>query len=233
MTLFSLPHYSYVGKKSFTDNFATSGTPVPGPYLLGARDGTAWTNPARLTSPIGVFGTQSGAGSTDDSIALINSSNTSFAPDQKGSITIYKDPTLINSGFHEVEVLLRGTMTSNNTQMYECNLSYGTGTGDAGDVSYQQIVKWLGPFNSYTFLSEVNAAPHPVNGAIFIAQIVGNTITTYLDNGAGPVFIQSTDITQGGTVVAYNSGQPGFGMFQQGDGINNKYGITSFTAIEI
>jgi hypothetical protein len=194
---------------SYSTNFNTNESPIS---ESGAwrNNGIDWT---AVTVANGfAFGAQpSGSPAFDDSISVLSG----FPPDQSATAVIHVDGTL-NSGTHEVEILLRFSISPHDAHGYECNLSFGPTS------SYTEIVRWNGPLGSYDYVNRSNSvAPH--EGSVLSATIVGNIITVTLDG----VVINTTDITSiGGTV--WTTGNPGMG-FWHGDNAPH-YAFTSFSA---
>jgi hypothetical protein len=178
---------------------------------------------ATVTSPNRAVGTQPGGQVlSGDSFAYLSR----FNPNVSAQATIYKDPTIDTiTGEHEIELLLRMVDTSTTSCGYECNMS------SVG--AYSQIVRW--DPTSFTYLAgqfSSSFSPAPVTGDIFIATIVGGTITTYISrlSGGGPVQLQqATDNT-------YPDGQPGIGMWlADAAQVANqpKFGFTSYSVKQI
>jgi hypothetical protein len=126
----------------------------------------------------------------------------------------------INTGCtHEVEILLRWSDSAHNAHGYECNLAY--------NGAYAEIVRWNGALGSYTYVApQGSGGPGAVHdGDVFSAQIVGNTITTYL-NGKQINSATDTTFATGNPGIAFYRGASGCGSF--GD-----YGFTSFVATSL
>ena len=183
--------------------------------------GTGWTQVT--TTPGRAFGTQTGSGAIDDSIAILT---VPFAANQKVSCVVHKAGTLSGTGFREVECIGRavgGTAYGR----YECNLAFD---GQYADIVY--LAASL-PNPGYIFLNSNPGAggPGSVNdGDIFSATFIntpsGILITSYLN---GVQIQQATDT--GNNLL---TGQPGMGFYIQNNGgsgiVNSEYCISSWEA---
>lgn len=169
--------------------------------------GTSWT---KITTANGMAqGSQAvpRANHYDDSYAVLSG----FGPDHRASAVIHKGSSVDSSCAHEFEILLRWSDSATSAKGYEVNLNF--------DGSYQQIVRWNGPYGDFTVLGG-NAYRALKEGDTFEAAIVGNVITTYV-NG-----IQVSQVTDN----TYTSGNPGMGFFRGDCGSNSDIGFTSYKA---
>ena len=156
------------------------------------------------------FGTNGVADSYDDSYALLSGG---FGPDQTIEAVVYRNQSLSPGETHEVELLLRFSDDSGNARGYECLFNYYGG---------MQIVRWNGPFGSFTVLSTTGPSylGRPlVTGDVIKATIVGNVITTYAN---GILMAQATDST-------FTNGQPGMSFFVRPSGSPLLLGLTSYS----
>jgi hypothetical protein len=166
------------------------------------------------------YGTQPGDGAYTDSYAHLSG----FPPDQSVSVTIHLAAGFSPGGTREVEIHLRWADSSNSARGYECNLAYNGG--------YAEVVRWNGPLGDYTYVSpQGSGGPGAVHdGDVFKAQIVGTTITTWLNGHQ----LQHVDVASiGGTV--WTDGNPGMG-FWRGAGASatpGDYGFSSYEATSL
>ena len=157
------------------------------------------------------FGTQTGNDGYNDSYAHLSG----FPPNQSASAVIHLESG-ITAAYTEVEILLRWSDSAHNAIGYECNLAH--------DGSYAQIIRWPGKLgtglNDFAFIG-AGSAPNGVHdGDVFSAQVIGTTITSYLN---GKQLATATD-------SAVMSGDPGIGFYWQGQAGSKSYSFTSFTA---
>lgn len=176
----------------------------------------AWThldtNNALVDTAGGVaFGTQAGTGAFNDSYAHLDG----FPPNQSASAVIHLNRAAITGGTHEVEIILRMNDSPSWHTGYECNLAY--------DGSYTQIV-WLGQgASNWMYLSNIPGVA-PNDGDTFSAQIVGSTITVYL-NGVQ---------INGATDTTYATGNPAMGFWRGApSSVQSDYGFKTFSARSI
>jgi len=175
--------------------------------------GVFWTKVA--TSGGLAYGTQAGNGNFDDSYAYLSG----FPPDQMASGVVHLDANITTNTTHEVEILLRWSDTSDTVRGYEANFAY--------NGQYQDIVRWNGPRNSFTYLVPSLTAGIPGGlheGDTVSAKIVGKTITTYV-NGQK---ILSVDDDM------FSDGNPGMGFFRGGpSNSQSDFAFTRFTATSV
>ena len=194
------------GGRFYTTQFPLTENPISegGNWINGQVVGLDWKN-ARTTPGL-AFGTQTGNGGFDDTVALLTGT---WGPDQTVEATVYS-VNLNPSIFPEVELRVRSSLSANSCTGYEVLFSVN---------GYIQIVRWNGPLGNFTLLGAVGAVI--ITGDVVKATIVGSTITAYLNGVQKLQFIDST----------YPSGRPGMGFFLQGaGGVNSDYGFTRFTA---
>lgn len=171
--------------------------------------GTSWTSVQ--TSGGRAYGTQDNTGGFDDSLAYLKGFE---GQNHTCSATVYKSGS---SGIMEVELLGMWRETTSIARGYECNMAH--------DGSYTEIVRWNGPLNDFTYLSQAHPGGlNPVTGDIMKATFTVSggtcTITVYLN---GVQINTATDST-------YLSGNPGMGFYRAGGAASSTYGFTSFTA---
>lgn len=194
----------------YATSFAATENPISegGKWINGKTVGLDWTN-VRTTSGH-VFGTEPGNSSNpyDDSTAVLTGS---WASDQSAQATVYVSGPI--SGFAEVELRLRTSISAHRITGYEFNCSVVPGNG------YMQIVRWNGPLGSFTLLDGRSGGC--VNGDVIRATAQGSTLTIYRNGAAIFTVSDST----------FSSGAPGIGFFlQNATGINANYGFLNFSA---
>lgn len=148
----------------------------------------------------------------DDSIAVLNKS---FTADQFAQATIYKAVGYTTAGGHEVELLLRSTISNGNTLQYEVLW---------GISGYIAVVKWTGAQGAYVAIFDPGggSAPVPADGDVFRAEIQGSVIKAY---------INGVEKTGGGiTDSSYTTGQPGMGFWPVDGADRTKMGFKAYSA---
>jgi hypothetical protein len=170
--------------------------------------GLDWTD-VRTTTGL-AFGTQAihSPPPYDDSIACLSG----YSPNQ------WCQGTLRNASAHsrEVELHLRSTITAHRAALYEIDITQNNGLN---------IVRWNGPLNSFDGIAVgITNNVSVANGAVWYAQIVGNTITVKC-NGA---------VVWTGSDGSISSGSPGMGFYgdlNAGSPTgNNTFGWSSYSA---
>ena len=200
---------------TYTTNFPVAEDPISenGRWIGGKTAGLAWAD-FQSTSGLAI-GKQPGTspGLYDDAIALLTGT---WEPDQTVEATV-KTVNQNDSIFEELEIRLRSAVSANSSTGYECLFSARSSSN-----AYVQIVRWDGPFASFTLLDGrggLSMALH--NGDTIKCTISGSTITAYI-NG-----VQKLQVSDG----TYATGSPGMGAYLQGaSGVNGDYGFTSFTS---
>lgn len=208
---------SVSGAKSDSFTFNGSENPISRGGKL-VNNGGSWTT---LQEGGGVlFGSQDNSGGFDDSYAHL----LGYGPNQRAWGRIAKGAT---SGTMEVEILLRVTDSAGSCKLYECNLAH--------DGVYAQIIRWKGPIGTsgadFEYLAFNAATAVPADDDVFMAEISGNIITSYL-NGV----VQATaDITttSGGPTAIYPTGNPGVATYRDHGAASTTYGFKTFNALEL
>lgn len=172
------------------------------------------------------YGTQVGGG-FDDSYARFTGS---WKPNVVIDATVFRGST---SGIQEIELLFRANdSTPGSVTLYEINFAH--------DGQYVDFVRWNGgvALSDFTYLvpSLTYSIPGGVNNGDRIrGQIVGNTLSAWINKGAGWLLIGSATDTagpSGGAVLP--SGTPGMGFFKtSGSGAMNQYGFSDFQVTEL
>jgi len=209
------------GITSYVTNFDTNENPI--------SEGGVWSNTGLDWSAVQIvggraFGTQTGPLAYDDSFAILNGA---FAADQQCSAVVYRNPSLIGVD-HEVELLLRATVSAHSAKFYECDFAHHGGLW---------VVKWLGPLaqavgdGGFIQIANFSGGFIPlVDGDVLKAQIVGNTISVWVNATLKGTVTDTVGLS--GT-APYTTGNPGIGFFTiDGGGAspNTDLGFTSFTA---
>jgi hypothetical protein len=199
---------------TYSTNFPLTENPISegSKWTTGKSVGLDWADVA--TSPGLAFGTQTGSGGYNDSLAILKGT---WGADQSASAVVRSVNQVGGSVFEEVEILLRFSIGAHSARGYEINFRSLNSS-----ESYTQIVRWNGPLGSFTLLDSRGGSTYGIrDGDTVKATIVGNTITSYI-NGVAKLSV--TDST-------FSSGSPGMGFYLQGtSGVNGNYGFKSYTA---
>lgn len=193
--------------KTYSTNFDSAENPL--------SEGGAWVNVGQawtrvVTSGGVAYGTHRATGYNDSYAHL-----TGFGPDHSAEATIQISGTFGPN--QEVELHLRWDDSPNVARGYEI-------LWEARN-SYGYIVRWNGPLGNYTILQRINFPKAPATGDVMKADIVGTTITVYLN---GAVVGSVSDST-------WATGNPGIGFYSDdaSGAQNSRFGFTSFTASDI
>lgn len=191
-------------------NFPLAENPISeGGKWINGGIGVDWAKVQ--TTPGFSFGTESGSGGYDDSIAVLTGNWNADQMAQATVRTVNQDSSI----FEEVELRLRTAIAPHSITGYEVNFRC---TSDGSQ--YVQIVRWNGPLSDFSYINTA-VGPGLRNGDLVKATIVGHTISAYIN---GTLVLQGTDST-------YATGNPGIGFYLQGSsGVNGDYGFTQFTA---
>lgn len=201
------------GATSYTTSFPATENPISqsGMWTNGGAVGLDWHDVR--TTPGLAFGTEPGdVGDFDDAVANLAGT---WGSNQTVTATVHVSAD--GATFEEVELLLRWSISAHNARGYECNYSVKTG-GNA----YCQIVRWNGSAGSFTQLTGDSTGV--VNGDTIKATVVGNTISTYINNVLRASWTDNT----------WSNGTPGVGMYIHGGVVANNanFGLTTFTATD-
>jgi len=208
-----------VNPQSFSTTFSATENPL--------SESGAWVHVQDRTdflSTGGVaYGLQAGGG-YDDSIMCLGSGTWT---DVEIITTISKGSV---SGIVEHEHIHRCNAATG--QYYEINFAH--------DGQYADFVRAEGgtTVGDYTYL--VTSLTYSIpggavnNGDRIRSRMVGDTLTAWIDRGAGWVLIGSASDTSVGGHAKYASGRPGIGAFiTSGSGPLSAYAITDFSATAI
>jgi len=149
-----------------------------------------------------------------DDIAHVAPSRQAFPANQFAQATVFLAPGYTgNGGGHEVELLLRFTISARDARGYEIMW---------GIPGYIAIVRWNGPHGDFTVLfdSGVGGVPVPVDGDVLRAEIIGSQIKVYRNGSLVTTVSDST----------WLGGQPGIGFWPVDGAIPGSYGWKQFSA---
>lgn len=198
----------------YATSFAAPGNPISegGIWVTGFDTGLDWTNPKTISGNA-VASIEPTPTRFSDDIAHLNKSFTDFADDQYAQGTVYLAPGYNgnNGGKHEVELLLRFQITPHGARGYEVLW---------GITGYIAVVRWNGPVGDYTPLYDPGSGPIPVDGDVLRAEIVGSTISVFIND----VFIASA------SNATWTEGQPGIGFWPVDGAIPENFGWKNFEA---
>lgn len=199
----------YITAFPLTENPISEG----GRWSNGLATGLDWKNVQ--TTPGLAFGTQNGEGAVDDSTAVVLPPfGRAWARAQQAEATVY---TTASEGFAEVELRLLTTIGAHSIQGYEIIFSV---------FNYTQIIKWDGPFNSYSTVANQSTAPLATGNKVRATVTAAGLITAYVDYGSG--FVQVAQ----GIDTTYTSGNPGIGFYRF-QGTNASFGLSAFSASDL
>ena len=180
-----------------------------------------YQKPVRSANGI-ASGTQSGQSGYDDSIAFLAGR---FPADQRVTAVIHKNGNSFN--YHEVELWLRTYEGPERSTPFGLTRTYGYEVNIAWNGAYLQIGRFKELPALYDSFGDSSFRALDVrDGSVFSAQVVGNTITVWLD---GRVVATATDRTSS----PYTEGAPGIGFYRQNSGGNiipESFGFKDFTA---
>jgi hypothetical protein len=206
------------GGGDYSTNFPLTENPISegGKWINGG--GLDWQNVRTMSNRAFGTGFTGGSGNGteyDDNLAHLAPSFRTFNSNQYAEGVVYRASGYSPSSNHEVELLLRFSLTPHTARGYEILYSHD---------GWLVIVRWNGPLSSYT---EIASTGGPVGGQqaqdgdVIRAEISGNVIRVY-KNGA--LALTGSDST-------WSSGQPGIGFWVRAPGTTlSSYGWRSFEA---
>jgi hypothetical protein len=202
---------------TYTTDFPLTENPISegGNWINGKTTGLDWSDV--LTTNGIAFGTQAGgAADYNDSTALLTGT---WRSNQTASATVYTKNQQSGSVYEEVEIRLRSSLSAHSCTGYEINFSLRNDSS-----AYCQIVRWNGPFGSFSYINTTNGSQCMLhNGDAVAATITNSTITAYIN---GVQIVQGVDSN-------YSSGSPGMGFYIQGaTGVDGDYGFASYSATD-
>jgi len=214
--LLALASTAALGALAYATNFPAAENPVSeaSKWMNGKAAGLDWTDV--WTTRGLAFGTQSGGGGYDDSVAILRGA---WGPDQSASATVRSVNPKGGSVYEEVEILLRWSLRAHSARGYEINFRALNSS-----ESYTEIVRWNGRRGDFTYLAKRRGLAYGIkDGDAVKATVIGNVITSYIN---GVAVASARDST-------YGDGNPGMGFFLQGaTGVNRDYGFTTFSAAD-
>ena len=204
---------------SYSTNFPATENPLSegGRWVTGKTTGLKWNNPASASGKVYATVASGQSGSRyDDTIAHLSKSFQTYAANQFAEGTVYAVSGY--SANHEVELLLRFSISSENAHGYEVL---------RGLTGYLAVVRWNGSRGNYTALYDPGrgSVPVPRDGDVLRAEIRGNIVTVKINGDT----VATVDVTRkGGTV--WSSGQPGIGFWPVDGATPRNLGYKSFRA---
>ena len=214
----------------FTTSFQATENPISesGIWANGLADGLDWSNVQTTNTGDAVFRACGSAfvDGFDDPSAILKPSFRSFANDQFAQGTIYRAAGYFTtSNFHETELRLRSDISANSSTGYELLIAIGLVTDT---TSGWALVKWNGALGDFTTISNnPESIPPSADGDIWRVEIRGTVAKVFLN-----AVQQNTDIdlTLGGAISVWPSGNPGVGMYPQAGCVAESYGWRAFSA---
>lgn len=208
----------------FTANFTPTANPINRSiFVTGLTDGLDWTDP-QTTGGQAVASAVPSPSRYSDDICHVKNSVFAFTPNQYAEAVVYKAPgyTADPNHEHELELLFRFGITPNSATGYE--LLWGI-------AGYLALVHWNGPVGNYTPVYDpgIGSAPIWNDGDVLRGELVGNLFTAKI-NGSIVTGFNNLDITAGGTIGEYTSGQCGVGFWPVDGAVITSAGWKSFTA---
>jgi len=196
----------------YTTTFPLTENPISegGKWLNGATDGIAWQN--MQTGSGNAYGTGASPSDTNDNVASL----IGYPANHYVQATIFRAGGYSPAIAHEVELLVRCTITANNIKAYEF-LMNSAGAFD--------VVRWNGPLNSFDSLtfSDQNGGPTAVvDGDVIRIEAVGSNFTMK----------QNGIIKRTWTDATHATGNPAMGAFWRPDAsiVPSSFGFKDFAA---
>ncbi len=206
---------------TYSTNFPATENPLSegGKWINGKATGLDWNNPLTTGGHSVASAPADSPTRYSDDVAILNPSFQGYTANQYAQATVYKAAGYTgNGGNHEVELLLRFSISNHVAHGYE--ILWGVS-------GYFAVVRWNGSVGNYTPIYDpgVGSIPVPQDGDVLRAEIAGNIIKVYR-NGTqvGP----NIDVSSVGTV--YTSGQPGIGFWPVDGATPGSMGWKTFAA---
>lgn len=194
-----------VALNSYSTTFSTKENPLSqgGMWVNGKANGLKWNNVQSNGAGAFAAGFPT-SGHYDDSIAHLAGT---FNSNQFAQGTVSRAAGY--STGHEIELLVRFSITANSAKGYEVYWSTNGGI---------YIVRWNGPLDSFSPLAVADGY-YAVDGDTMRVEAVGTTITVFVN---GRAILSTTD-------SSYSNGSPGMGFMPWGDNaVLTNYGWKSF-----
>lgn len=216
----------------FTTSFPATENPISQSsiWLNGLADGLDWKNVATTNATDGIsraVGSQFVSG-FDDPTAILKISFRTFHNDQFVQGTIYRQSGYIPTGtYHETELRLRSALSAHSCTGYEVLFALND---PAVKTDGYAIVRWNGVLGDFTTILNSDGGIVPVisDGDVFRVELRGSTMKVFRN---GSQLGSDVDVTVGGSLGLFASGQPGIGMYPQTPGGTvDAFGWRSFTA---
>src|SRR5262245_41302768 len=156
---------------SYSTTFAGTENPLSegGAWVNGKSTGLAWNNIQSSGGRAGATHIMVSAPPYDDCMAHINPAFRAFAANQYAQGTVYRAPGYTTG--HEVELLVRCSITANVARGYEVYWSTNGGL---------YIVRWNGPINNFTVLAGYGAGLANA-GDVMRVEAAGSLITVKIN----------------------------------------------------
>lgn len=177
-------------------------------WQQGDLHGLDWQNVQSVAGPPGrAIGSNvaggGGASEFDDDIAHLKTSYRVYPADQYAEGVVYRDAGYTPTFGHELELLVRFSITANDAHGYELLWD------QSGVIN---LVRWNGALGDYTPVGSNFDIGQPADGDVLRVEIVGNGVTVKKNSST----VQTYTVTSiGGTVWA--TGQPGMGFWPRND----------------
>lgn len=213
------------GGGAFSTTFASTENPISegGIWLNGETDGGDWHD-CRTTGGNCVGAADNFGSRYADDIACLKTAYREFSPAQWAQGTVYRaDGYSGGGGSHEVELLLRWSISAGEARGYEASIGIRPGG------TYAFIVRWNGDLGDYTTLwdpdgsigSYVNEPTPLADGDVIRAEIDADGLITLYQN----------ELVLGSvTNTTWTSGQPGVGFWPVDGATAANMGWSNFSA---
>jgi hypothetical protein len=203
------------GDSAFSTDFPAEENPISqgGIWQNGGMTGLQWHDVQTTSGK--AFGAAM-VGGYDDCIAHLDPDFRVFGPDQFAEATVFRVDGYAPGVSHEIELLLRFSVTPNDAHGYE--VLWGVN----GNLA---IVRWNGPLNDYTpLLDNVEVGGPAVDGDVLRAEIIDDVISVYRNDAL---------VATGPADSTWPSGQPGLGFWPTTGATPANYGWKHYTASEL
>lgn len=216
--LFRLRAQSFAGvfggqlPSSYSTAFADDENPLSegGIWINGLLHGLDWQNVQSLGGV--AQGTAFNSPEPyDDSIAHLDPAQHAIPNDHELTGVVHKVPGYNPPSSHEIELLLRWSITENVARGYEIQFPL--------TFDRISIVRWNGPVNDFTLLNHT-PIPDLDDDDVCTAKIVGSTITVYVNGDEKVSLVDAT----------WPTGNPGVGFWIRPGGTIANYGWKSWSA---
>lgn len=223
------------GPSFYETTFDATENPISegGRWLSGLQDGGFWSD-IRTSAGLGAYGTQTGAVSPpyDDSCAyLLPEAGRVWRANQTVEAQVFVTTRSGWTGFHECLLLLRGTLSEDFNQCYECLFPATPSTWNL-----HELVIWKGPPgenpggaggnpDTFTVLDSTTDWAGLNDGDWIKASIIGTVIRTYHRTDSGSYGDPIVTYDTAGDALKIARGNPGFGHWKNGAGNLQDHGF--------